>query len=190
MGSNVIVVEVDPLRALQAVMDGFMVMTMMEAAKEGDIFVTVTGNKNVIRKEHIELMKDGAILANSGHFNVEVSISDLLELSKKRRTLRPNTEEFELKNGNKIYLLAEGRLVNLASAEGHPSEVMDMSFSDQALTCKYIVENHKNMEPKVYDMPSEIGNRVAKLKLDSMKIKIDELTKEQKKYLSSWAEGT
>ncbi len=190
MGSNVIVVEVDPLRALQAVMDGVSVMTMNEAAKEGDIFVTVTGNKNIIRKEHMELMKDGAIMANSGHFNVEVSVRDLVELTKGRRIIRPNTEEFELKSGRKIYLLAEGRLVNLASAEGHPSEVMDMSFSDQALTCKYIVENHKKLEPKVYDVPSEIGNRIAKLKLESMEIKIDELTEEQKKYMLGWAEGT
>lgn len=190
MGSDLIVVEVDPIRALQAVMDGLKVMTMIEASKEGDIFVTVTGNKNIIRKEHIKLMKDGAIIANSGHFNVEISIDDLEKLTQKRKVIRPNTEEFELKNGKKIYLLAEGRLVNLASAEGHPSEVMDMSFSDQALTCKYIVENHKNLEPKVYDMPSEIGNRIAKLKLESMGINIDKLTEEQKKYMTSWKEGT
>jgi adenosylhomocysteinase len=135
-------------------------------------------------------MKDGAIIANSGHFNVEISIDDLERLTKKRKVIRPNTEEFELKNGKKIYLLAEGRLVNLASAEGHPSEVMDMSFSDQALTCKYIVENYRNLEPKVYDVPSEIGNKIAKLKLESMGINIDELTEEQKKYMASWKEGT
>jgi len=190
MGSDLIVVEVDPIKALQAVMDGLKVMPMIEAAREGDIFVTVTGNKNIIRKEHIKLMKDGAIIANSGHFNVEISINDLEKLTQKRKVIRPNTEEFELKNGKKIYLLAEGRLVNLASAEGHPSEVMDMSFSDQALTCRYIVENHKNLEPKVYDMPSEIGNRIAKLKLESMGINIDKLTEEQKKYMTSWKEGT
>lgn len=190
MGSDIIVVEVDSIRALQAVMDGFRVMTMIEAAREGDIFVTVTGNKNIIRKEHIKLMKDGAIIANSGHFNVEISIDDLERLTKKRKVIRPNTEEFELKNGKKIYLLAEGRLVNLASAEGHPSEVMDMSFSDQALTCKYIVENYRDLEPKVYDVPSEIGNKIAKLKLESMGINIDELTEEQKKYMASWKEGT
>jgi adenosylhomocysteinase len=190
MGSNVIVVEVEPIRALQAVMDGFKAMSMSEAASQGDIFVTVTGNKNVIRKEHIELMKTGAIIANSGHFNVEISIEDLKSLTKNRRHIRENTEEFELKDGRKIYLLSEGRLVNLASAEGHPSEVMDMSFADQALVCEYIAKNHKSLQPKVYDVPMTIDDRVAELKLASMGIKIDEMTDDQKKYLSSWQEGT
>lgn len=190
MGSNVIVVEVEPIRALQAVMDGFSVMSMLDAAKLGDIFVTVTGNKNVIRKEHMEVMKDKAIIANSGHFNVEISAKDLESLTKSRRIMRENTEEFELKNGKKLFLLAEGRLVNLASAEGHPSEVMDMSFSDQALVCEYLVKNHKNLQPKVYDVPEAIDDRVAKLKLESMGVSIDVMTAEQQKYLSSWQEGT
>lgn len=190
MGANVIITEVDPIKALEAVMDGFRVMKMEDAAKEGDIFVTVTGNKNVIRKEHIEKMKNFAILANSGHFNLEISIPDLEELSVKKEKIRDNVEKYYLKNGKKIYLLSEGRLVNLAAAEGHPSEVMDMSFANQALCVKYIAENYENLQPKVYDVPREIDEKVAKLKLKTMNIEIDELTEEQKRYLSSWEEGT
>jgi len=189
MGANVIVTEVDPLRALEAVMDGFQVMPMSEAAAIGDIFVTATGNIAVIRGEHMLKMKDGAILANSGHFNVEISLPDLEEISVSKRTIRPNLEEYELKNGRRIYLLAEGRLVNLASAEGHPSEVMDMSFSNQALCVEYLARN-PCMEPKVYRVPKEIDEMVAKLKLKSMSIEIDELTEEQKRYISSWESGT
>jgi adenosylhomocysteinase len=190
MGAHVIVTEVDAVKALKAVMDGFKVMPLKEAAKIGDVFVTVTGNKNVIRKEHIQLMKDGAVLANAGHFNVEISIPDLESLSKGKKRLKENVEEYTLKNGKRIYLLAEGRLVNLAAAEGHPSEVMDLSFADQALCCEYIVKNYKKMEIKVHDVPKEIDERVARLKLITMGIEIDELTAEQEKYLKSWEEGT
>ena len=189
MGANVIITEINPLRALEAVMDGFQVMPIMKAAEIGDIFVTATGNINVIRKEHILKMKDGAILANSGHFNVEISIPDLKEISTSKRLIRPNLEEYRLKDGRKIYLLAEGRLVNLASAEGHPSEVMDMSFSNQALCVEYLAKNPR-LEPKVYPVPKEIDETVARLKLKSMNIEIDELTEEQKHYLSSWEMGT
>jgi len=190
MGANVIVTEVDPIKALQALMDGFRVMTMKEAAKIGDIFVTATGNISVIRREHMLLMKDGAILANSGHFNVEISMQDLKRISKNVRKIRDNVEEYTLKNGKRLYLLAEGRLVNLAAAEGHPSEVMDMSFSNQALIAEWLVKNHKKLEPRVYNVPEEIDRRIARLKLKSMGIKIDKLTQEQKNYLFSWREGT
>jgi adenosylhomocysteinase len=189
MGANVIVTEVNPLRALEAAMDGFRVIPMAEAASIGDIFVTATGDINVIRKEHMQNMKDGAILANSGHFNVEINIKDLEELATSKRSIRPNLEEYTLSNGRKLYLLAEGRLVNLASAEGHPSEVMDMSFANQALCAEYIAKNEK-MPPKVYPVPKEIDETVAKLKLNAMKIRIDELTHEQKKYLATWEMGT
>ncbi len=190
MGANIIVVEADPVKALQAVMDGFRVMPIKEAAKIGDIFVTVTGDINVIRKEHIERMKDGAILANSGHFNVEIDIKGLKELSIKSRKIRNNVEEFILKTGKRVYLLSEGRLVNLAAAEGHPSEVMDMSFSNHALVAEWVLKNHKKLEPKVYDVPDEIDKKIAKLKLETLDISIDELTDEQKEYLSSWEKGT
>ena len=190
MGSNVIVVEVDPVKALQAVMDGFRVMPMRDAARIGDVFVTVTGDKHVIRGEHIKLMKNGAILANSGHFNVEISIPELEKLASKKRKIRENVEEFTLKDGRKIYLLAEGRLVNLAAAEGHPSEVMDMSFSNEALCCEWLVKNYRKLKPRVYDVPKEIDERVAKLKLELMGIEIEKLTEEQKKYLNEWKEGT
>lgn len=189
MGANVIVTEVQPTRALEAAMNGLRVMTMSEAAVLGDIFVTATGDLNVIRKEHMQKMKDGAIMCNSGHFNVEISIPDLASLSKGKRTIRPNMEEYTLKDGRKLYLLAEGRLVNLAAAEGHPSEVMDMSFADQALSSEYIAKSPK-MQPKVYLVPKELDEKVAELKLKSMNIKIDELTAEQKKYLSTWEMGT
>lgn len=190
MGAKVIICEVDPLRALQGVMDGFWVCSAKEASKIGDIFITLTGDKNVIRKEHFTKMKDGAILANSGHFNVEISIPDLEKLSKRKTKISDNVEEFVLKNSKKIYLLAEGRLVNLAAAEGHPSSVMDMSFADQALCSRWIVKNYKNLKPDVYEVPKEIDEKVSRLKLNSLGIKIDCLTKEQKKYLTSWSEGT
>jgi len=190
LGSNVIVCEVNPVRALQAVMDGFRVITIHEASRIGDVFVTVTGDKNVIRGEHIKEMKDGAIIANAGHFNVEISIPELEGLAKNKRTIKDNVEEYELGDGKKIYLLAEGRLVNLAAAEGHPSEVMDMSFADQALVCEWIIKNYRNLGNDVYDVPKEIDDKVAELKLESMGIKIDRLTEEQAKYLSSWEEGT
>ncbi|MEM2587257.1 MAG: adenosylhomocysteinase [Candidatus Bathyarchaeia archaeon] len=189
MGANVIVTEVDPIRALEAVMDGFQVMPLSEAAAVGDIFVTATGNINVIRMEHMLKMKDGAILANSGHFNVEISIPDLEKISISKRTIKPNLDEYTLKDGRKIYLLAEGRLVNLAAAEGHPPEVMDMSFSNQALCVEYLAK-HPKMEPKVYDVPREIDEAVARLKLRAMGIKIDEMTEEQKMYVKSWESGT
>lgn len=189
MGANVIVCEVKPLRALEAVMDGFQVMPMREAAKIGDIFVTVTGDKDVITKEHIIKMKDGAVLANSGHFNVEINIEDLEEVSKGKRQMRENLEEFTLENNRKIYLLGEGRLINLAAAEGHPSEVMDMSFSLQAFSVEYLTKE-KGLKPKVYKVPEEIDSDVSKLKLETMKIKIDKLSEEQIKYLQSFGEGT
>jgi adenosylhomocysteinase len=189
MGANVIITEANPLRALEAAMNGFRIMPIAEAAKIGDIFVTATGDISVIRKEHMEKMKDGAILANSGHFNVEINIKDLEELAVSKRTIRSNLEEYTLKDGRKLYLLAEGRLVNLASAEGHPSEVMDMSFANQALCVEYLAKNEK-MLPKVYEVPKEVDETVAKLKLNAMKIKIDELTDEQKKYLATWEMGT
>ncbi|MDH5441465.1 MAG: adenosylhomocysteinase, partial [Candidatus Bathyarchaeota archaeon] len=189
MGANVIVTEVNPLRALEAVMDGFQVMPLAEAADVGDIFVTLTGNINVIRKEHMLKMKDGAVIANSGHFNVEISLPDLDEISKSRRTIRPNLEEYALNDGRKIHLLAQGRLVNLASAEGHPSEVMDMSFSNQALCVEHLAKQPK-MQPKVYDVPRDIDELVARLKLKGMGVEIDSLTGEQKKYISSWEMGT
>jgi adenosylhomocysteinase len=190
MGADVIVTEVDPTKALEAVMDGFRVMSMPEAAKIGDIFVTVTGNKNVICKDHFEVMKNGAIVANSGHFNVEIDIPALEKMASSRRTTREFVEEFALKDGKKIYLLGEGRLINLAAAEGHPASVMDMSFANQALCVDYLVKNHKQMEKKVFPVPAELDKRVAKLKLESMGVKIDRLTPEQEEYLASWNEGT
>lgn len=189
MGANVIVTEVNPLRALEAAMNGFRVMPTAEAAAVGDIFVTATGDTSVIRKEHMQKMKDGTILANSGHFNVEINMKDLEELAKSRRTIRPNLEEYTLKDGRRLYLLADGRLVNLASAEGHPSEVMDMSFANQAL-CTENLAKTKKKPPKVYPVPKEIDETVAKLKLKAMKVDIDELTDEQKKYLGTWEAGT
>jgi adenosylhomocysteinase len=189
LGANVIVTEVQPTRALEAVMDGYRVMPMAEAAPFGDIFVTATGDISVIRKEHMQKMKDGAIMCNSGHFNVEINIIDLESLTKAKRTMRPNMEEYTLKDGRHLYLLAEGRLVNLAAAEGHPSEVMDMSFANQALCSEYIAKSTK-LQTKVYTVPKEIDEKVAELKLKSMGIGIDELTAEQKKYLSTWEMGT
>jgi adenosylhomocysteinase len=189
MGANVIVTEIQPTRALEAAMNGLRVMPMAEAAAIGDIFVTATGDISIIRKEHLQKMKDGAIMCNSGHFNVEINIPDLESLSKAKRTIRPNMEEYTLKDGRKLYLLAEGRLVNLAAAEGHPSEVMDMSFANQALCAESIVKSGK-MQPKVYTVQKEIDEGVAELKLKSMGINIDTLTAEQQKYLSTWEMGT
>jgi adenosylhomocysteinase len=189
LGANVIVTEVQPTRALEAVMDGYRVMPMAEAAPIGDMFVTATGDISVIRKEHLQKMKDGAIMANSGHFNVEINIPDLELLTKTKRTMRPNMEEYTLKDGRKLYLLAEGRLVNLAAAEGHPSEVMDMSFANQALCAEYVAKTAK-LQTKVYVVPKDIDEKVAELKLKSMGVTIDELTAEQKKYLSTWEMGT
>ncbi|HXV27705.1 MAG TPA: adenosylhomocysteinase, partial [bacterium] len=190
MGAHVIVAETDPLRALEAVMDGFEVMSLKEAASKGDIFVTVTGNLNVIRAEHFQKMKDGAIIANSGHFNAEIDIPALRKISRKVKSVRDFVEEFTLKNGRRIYLLADGRLVNLSSAEGHPASVMDMSFADQALSAEYIAKAGKTLEKRVYKVPAQIDQEVARLKLQAMKISIDRLTPEQKKYLSSWEAGT
>jgi adenosylhomocysteinase len=190
MGARVIVTEVDPLKALEAVMDGYLVMPMDEAAKLGDFFVTVTGNKSVIRREHFLKMKDGAIVANSGHFDVEIDIPALRELAKSVRTIRSEVEEYTLQDGRKVYLLAQGRLVNLACAEGHPSAVMDMSFANQALSVEYLIKNRGKLKREVYPVPPEIDRMVARLKLSSMGIKIDELTPEQVRYLSSWEEGT
>jgi adenosylhomocysteinase len=189
LGANVIVTEIQPTRALEAVMDGYRVMPMVEAALIGDIFATATGDISVIRKEHMQKMKDGAIMCNSGHFNVEINIPDLESLTKTKRTMRPNMEEYSLKDGRQLYLLAEGRLVNLAAAEGHPSEVMDMSFANQALCSEYIAKTAK-LETKVYTVPKDLDEKVAELKLKSMGVSIDELTAEQKKYLSTWEMGT
>jgi len=189
-GAEVIITEVDPTKALEAVMDGFRVMSMEEAAKIGDVFCTVTGNKNVLAKQHFSAMKDGAIISNSGHFNVEIDIPSLDKLSSSKRTTREFVEEYTLKDGRRINLLGEGRLINLAAAEGHPASVMDMSFADQALCCEYMVKNHASLEKKVYTVPVDLDKRVAKLKLESLGIKIDRLTSEQEEYLASWNEGT
>ena len=189
MGANVVVTEISPLRALEAAMDGFRVMPMAKASEVGDVFVTATGNLNVIRKEHLRRMKNGALLANSGHFNVEISLKDLDGLTSSKRNIRPNLEEYTLRNGRKLYLLADGRLVNLAAAEGHPSEVMDMSFADQALSVEYLVKNER-MQPRVHPVPKQIDEATARLKLAAMNLCIDRLTNEQKKYLTTWESGT
>jgi adenosylhomocysteinase len=186
MGARVIVTEVDPIRALEAVMDGFDVMPMSEAAEVGEVFVTATGDRDVITKEHMLKMKDGAILANAGHFNVEVSVSDLESIAVSKRAVRPNVVEYRLPDGRRLYLLAEGRLVNLVAAEGHPSEVMDMSFANQALSVLYHVQNRGRLAPKVYDVPREQDELVARLKLETMGVRIDELTPAQREYLRSW----
>jgi adenosylhomocysteinase len=190
MGARVIVTEVNPLRALEATMDGFEVMPIKKASKIGDIFVSATGDVDVISKECFALMKDGAIVSNSGHFNVEISIDNLKKMSTKRRVIRDFVEEFTLKSKKKIYLLGDGRLINLAAAEGHPSAVMDMSFANQALCSEYMVKNFKILEKKVYSVPEQIDKKIALLKLRAMGIQIDTLTKEQKKYLESWEMGT
>lgn len=190
MGSRVIIVEIDPLRALEATMDGYDVMPIKEAARVGDIFLTTTGDTSVIRKEHFALMKNGAIVANSGHFNVELDIPALEKLSKSKRRTRDFVDEYTLRDGRKIYLLGEGRLVNLAAAEGHPANVMDMSFANQALAAEYVLKNYRQLRNDVYKVPEAIDANIAYLKLKSMGIKIDTLTVEQKKYLSSWEIGT
>src|SRR2546421_574615 len=189
-GTEDIITEVDPTKALEAVMDGFRVMSMTEAAKLGDVFCTVTGNKSVLTKEHFALMKDGAIISNSGHFNVEIDIPALENMSSSKRTTRNFVDQYSLKDGRKINLLGEGRLINLSAAEGHPASVMDMSFADQALSVEYMVKNAKKLEKTVYKVPDELDKRVAKLKLESMGIKIDRLTPEQEEYLAGWSEGT
>jgi len=190
MGANVIVTEVNHLRALEATMDGYQVMRLAEASKMGDFFCTLTGDKNVIDKKHFLSMKDGAIVANSGHFNVEVNLEVLSTISKSKRKMREFVEEYRLKNGKRIYLLGEGRLINLAAAEGHPSSVMDMSFANQALAAEFLLKEGKQLNKEVYGVPSEIDEMIAKMKLKAMGIKIDTLTKEQKGYLTSWEAGT
>jgi len=190
MGANVIVTEVNPIRALEAVMDGLRVMPLSEAVKEGDIFCTVTGNTTVIGAEHFKRIKDGAIIANSGHFNVEIDIPALEKMSKRKRKLRDFLEEYTLPNGRRVYLLGEGRLVNLVVAEGHPAMVMDMSFANQALAVEYLVKNKGRLKPQVYDVPADLDREIARTKLASMGIEIDRLTPAQEKYLSAWEEGT
>ncbi|MGB7621699.1 MAG: adenosylhomocysteinase [Terriglobia bacterium] len=190
MGAHVIVTEVDPTKAIEAVMDGFQVMPMAQAAPLGDIFVTLTGDKLVIRREHFERMKDGAILANSGHFNVEIEIPALEAMSATKRTVRDYVEEYKMADGRRLFLLGEGRLINLASAEGHPASVMDMSFANQALSAEWMTKNAKKLEKKVYVVPEEIDKEIARLKLESMGVSIDTLTPEQVEYLASWSEGT
>jgi adenosylhomocysteinase len=190
MGAHVIVTEVDPLRAIEAAMDGFEVMPMAEAVQVGDIFCTATGDKSVISREHMERMKDGAILANTGHFNVEIEISALRQMAVESREARAYVEEFTLEDGRRLYLLGDGRLINLAAAEGHPAIVMDMSFANQALSAEYAVENAAELERRVYPVPDEIDREIARLKLETMGITIDRLTEEQASYLASWNEGT
>ncbi|MGH2359858.1 MAG: adenosylhomocysteinase [bacterium] len=190
MGAQVVVTEVSPLHALEATMEGYMVMPMAEAAKVGDIFITVTGNRSVLRKEHFEAMKDGAVLGNSGHFNVEIDIPALSDMASSTREMREFVQEYRMADGRRLYLLAEGRLLNLAAAEGHPAAVMDMSFANQALVAEYLAKSGRSLEPNVYTVPSDIDQTVARLKLEAMGVGIDELTPEQKKYLQSWEEGT
>jgi adenosylhomocysteinase len=190
MGANVIVTEVDPLKALEAVMDGFRVMPMVEAAPIGDFFVTLTGDINVVDRHHFEIMKDGAIVANSGHFNVEINIPALEEMATEKRLVRPFVDAYDLPDGRTIHILGEGRLINLAAAEGHPASVMDMSFANQALSAEYMIKNADKLENIVYGVPEDIDMEIARLKLESMGVKIDVLTAEQVKYLNSWQEGT
>lgn len=190
MGANVIVTEVDPIRALEAAMDGYRVMKMKDAAKEGEVFITATGNKHTITVEHMLKMKDGSIIGNSGHFDVEIDVAGLKKAAKKTRNIRPFLDEFTLSNGNRVYLIGEGRLLNLAAAEGHPAEVMDMSFANQALAAEFFVKNKGKLENKVYVLPKKLDSLVAKLKLKAMGMGLDTLTAEQDKYLNSWQEGT
>jgi adenosylhomocysteinase len=190
LGSQVIVTEVEPVRALEAAMDGFQVMPLIEAAKVGDIFITVSGDRNVIDRAHLRVIKDGAILANSGHFNVEINIPAMESLARSKRTIRPFVDDYALKDGRHLYLLGEGRLINLVAAEGHPASVMDMSFANQALCLEYLVENRGKFKREVYSVPEKIDKQIARLKLNSMGIEIDTLTPKQKKYLTSWQEGT
>ncbi|MBN2240247.1 MAG: adenosylhomocysteinase [Dehalococcoidales bacterium] len=190
LGAHVVITEVEPVRALEAAMDGFQVMPILEASKISDVIISLTGDKHVIDEAHMKVMKDGAIIANSGHFNVEINIPALEAMAKNKRTVRPFVEEYELNNGKSIYLLGEGRLINLAAAEGHPASVMDMSFANQALCLEYMVKNQGKLEINVHSVPEDIDKEIARLKLDAMGIKIDTLTDEQTKYLSSWQEGT
>jgi adenosylhomocysteinase len=190
MGAQVIVTEVNPVKALEAVMDGFRVMPMADAAREGDFFVTLTGDANVIDRAHLETMKDGAILANSGHFDSEINLKALDGMSEAKRRIRSSVDEYKMQDGRKLFLLGEGRLVNLAAAEGHPAAVMDMSFANQALGAEWIAINHHKLEHQVYELPDEVDEEIARLKLHAMGIRIDYLTEEQKKYLTSWKEGT
>ena len=190
LGANVVVTEIDPTKAIEAVMDGFRVMSMIDAAAVGDVFITVTGNKHVIAKEHFEQMKSGAILCNSGHFNVEIDLEALGKMASSRRETREFVEEFALRDGRKVYVLGEGRLINLAAAEGHPASVMDMSFANQALSAEYMVKNHASLQKTVYSVPDELDKQVARMKLEAMGVKIDRLTPEQEHYLASWNEGT
>jgi len=190
MGAHVIVTEVDPMRALEALMDGYEVLPIERAAEVGDIFCTATGDKHVVGRGAIERLKDGAILANTGHFNVEIDIPSLEELSTSKRRVRRDVDEYELGDGRKVYLIADGRLVNLAAAEGHPAAVMDMSFANQALASEYVVANGSSLERKVYPVPEEIDKEIARLKLGTMGVEIDRLTEEQAHYLASWDEGT
>jgi adenosylhomocysteinase len=190
LGAHVIVTEVDPTRALEALMDGFRVMSMTEAAAIGDVFITVTGDKTVLASEHFERLKDGAILCNSGHFNVEIDLESLGKMATSRRQVREFVEEYTLRGGKKVFVLCEGRLINLSAAEGHPASVMDMSFANQALAAEYMVKNHAQLEKRVYSQPEDLDKRVAQMKLESMGIKIDRLTPAQEHYLSSWSEGT
>jgi adenosylhomocysteinase len=190
MGAQVIVTEVNPVKALEAVMDGFRVMPMEEAAPVGDFFVTLTGDCKVIDRQHLEAMKDGAILANSGHFDNEINVRALEAMSEGRKRIRESVDEYRLQDGRRVYLLGEGRLVNLAAAEGHPAAVMDMSFANQALGCEWVTANHSRLENRVYELPHEIDQDIARLKLQAMHVAIDELTEEQKRYLTSWQEGT
>jgi adenosylhomocysteinase len=190
LGANVIITEVDPTRALEAVMDGYRVMSMNEAVKTGNVFITVTGDKHVIEREHFEKMRDGAVICNSGHFNVELDLNSLEKMSTARRPVRDFVEEYALRDGRKIYVLGEGRLINLAAAEGHPASVMDMSFANQALSLDHMVKNRDSLTHDVHRVPIELDKRVARLKLESMGIKIDKLTPEQEQYLTSWQEGT
>ncbi len=190
LGAQVIVTELDPTKAIEAALDGFRVMTMAEAVSVGDIFITVTGNKGVLRGEHFRAMKDGAVVCNSGHFNVEIDIPALEKLSRERKPIRDFVEEFRLQDGRRINLLADGRLINLAAAEGHPASVMDMSFANQALAAEFMVKNHASLEKKMYSVPEDIDREIARLKLASMGIAIDTATAEQVKYMGSWEEGT
>ncbi|HTS78355.1 MAG TPA: adenosylhomocysteinase [Bryobacteraceae bacterium] len=190
LGANVIVTEIDPTKAIEAIMDGFRVMTMHDAAAIGDVFVTVTGNKSVIARDHFERLKSGAILANSGHFNVEIDLETLASMASSRRETRPFVEEFAMRDGRRVYVLGEGRLINLAAAEGHPASVMDMSFANQALSAEYMVKNHAKLEKKVYAVPEDLDKQVARMKIESMGVAIDRLTPEQEEYLAGWAEGT
>jgi adenosylhomocysteinase len=186
----VIVTEVDPIRAIEAVMDGFRVLPMAIAAPQGDLFITVTGNKHVIRQEHFEVMRDGAIVCNSGHFDIEIDLKSLKSIAKEVRMVRNFTEEYRLNNGKSVVVLGEGRLVNLAAAEGHPSAVMDMSFANQALACEYLVKNKGKLEPGLHSIPEEVDKEIARLKLQAMGIAIDQLTDEQVEYMNSWTSGT